>query len=81
MSYGASAEIVDNNGQTPIYYAIRYGRFEMVEFLIQNNTNINLEDKKNQTPLMWAKKYAKQQILELLLSHGAAPVSESKKSK
>jgi hypothetical protein len=30
---------------------------------------------------MWAKKYAKQQILELLLSHGAAPVSESKKSK
>jgi ankyrin repeat protein len=34
MELGAKPDPVDLNGQTPIYYAIKFGKFEMVEYLI-----------------------------------------------
>jgi len=32
--YGAECDFVDHNGQTPIYYAVRGGKFDTVDFLI-----------------------------------------------
>ena len=66
---GAKIEIVDHNGQTPIYYAIKFGRFEMVEFLIQKGANLTNEDKRGQTPSQFAKKHNKLQILDLILKN------------
>jgi ankyrin repeat protein len=59
VAAGANPDIVDNNGQTPIFYAIRFNKFEMVEYLIQRGVNIKIEDKRGSTPAHWAKKHSK----------------------
>jgi len=46
VDYGADCDLVDQNGQTPLYYAVRGGKIEAVEFLIQNGADVNHEDKK-----------------------------------
>ena len=38
--------MVDHNGQTPLYYAVRGGKFDTAEFLIKNGADVNHEDKK-----------------------------------
>ena len=41
---GAECDLVDHNGQTPIYYAVRSGKYDAVEFLINQGANVNHED-------------------------------------
>ena len=72
---------MDNNGQTPIYYAIKFGRFEMVEYLIQKGANLKNEDKRGQSPSHFAKKHNKLQILDLILQNGGVQINEGKKHK
>jgi ankyrin repeat protein len=70
--YHADPDPVDKNGQTPLYYAVRGGRYETVEFLLKHSgVNVNQEDKKQQTPMHIAKNNNKQQIMNLLLAYGA----------
>ena len=76
--FGADLDVVDNNGQTPIYYAIKTGKLDACKFLIDNNVNINNEDKKGVKPVGHAKKQQKQHIVDLLVQHGANPMNESK---
>ena len=71
MNAGSLIDIVDTNGQTPIYYAIKQNRFEMVEFLLKKGVNLKHEDKRHMTPITFAKKNNKTQILELFKNHGA----------
>lgn len=33
-SYGGDIDLVDNNGQTPIFYAIKGGRVDIVELML-----------------------------------------------
>ena len=40
MSHGADPDVVDLNGQTPAYYAVKAGHFEMVEYLISLKINL-----------------------------------------
>jgi len=47
--------IVDLNGQTPLYYAIKAGRYEMVEFLIKKKVNLSNVDLRGKTPSHWAR--------------------------
>ena len=56
MDAGAEHDIVDSNGQTPVYYAIKHGRLEMVSLLLQKGIKVNHEDNRGQTPLAFAKK-------------------------
>jgi ankyrin repeat protein len=67
---------VDKNGQTPLYYAIRMGKIDAVEFLISNGADVNHEDAKQQTPMHIAKRSNKQQIMNLLTLHGAKALEE-----
>jgi ankyrin repeat protein len=53
-------DIIDTNGQTPVYYAIKQGRYEMVSFLLNKGINIMHEDKRKMTPLAFAKRHNKQ---------------------
>jgi len=46
---------VDLNGQTPLYYAIKAGRYEMVEFLIKKKVNLSNVDLRGKTPSHWAR--------------------------
>lgn len=58
---------MDTNGQTPIYYAIKQNRYEMVEYLLKKGINISHEDKRGQNPSAFAKKHNKNQIVDLLI--------------
>jgi ankyrin repeat protein len=53
---GADPDLVDQNGQTPLYYAVRGGKYETVEKLIKSGVNVNHEDKKQNTPMHIAKR-------------------------
>ena len=46
ISLGADPDLVDHNGQTPLYYAVRGGKYDTVEMLIKAGVNVNHEDKK-----------------------------------
>ena len=56
MDMGANFDHADTKSQRPIYYAIKFNRYEMVKFLIDKGANLTMEDKKGFTPTAWAKK-------------------------
>jgi ankyrin repeat protein len=56
QEYGADLDIVDNNGQTPLYYCIKTGKADTCDFLLSNGAKVNIEDKKKMTPVSYAKK-------------------------
>ena len=47
VSLGVNPDLIDNNGQTPLYYAIKAGKIEICEFLLKNGANHSIFDKKN----------------------------------
>lgn len=46
VSLGANPDIVDNNGQTPLYYAIKHNRLDICEYLLKQGANLKIQDKK-----------------------------------
>lgn len=56
---GADLDLVDNNGQTPLYYSIKQGKYDACEFLIRAGANVNNEDKKGVKPVNHARKLQK----------------------
>ena len=78
VQMGANPDVIDLTGQTPLYYAIKAGRFEMVEYLLKMKVNLHNVDLRGKTLTSWAKTYSKTQILELLLANGAPPISDNR---
>ena len=64
---GASVEIPDQMGQTPIYYAICPEWLEMIELLISSGCNLDVRDSKADTPLHCAVNATTTDPLKLLL--------------
>lgn len=56
---GALHDYIDNNGQTPVFYAIKYNKYEMVEYLIKRGINLEIKDNKGSTLIMEATKKKK----------------------
>lgn len=54
MSYKVDVNETDNNKQTPLFYAAREGRTEIIKKLIENYANCNHKDLIKQTPLFYA---------------------------
>ncbi len=80
MQFHANTDAVDHNGQTPLYYAARAGKYEAAEFLIKHGgANVNHEDKKQQTPMHIAKNNNKQSIMNLLMQYGARGLEDLRK--
>jgi len=63
--------LVDNLGQTPIFYSCREGKFEATQALVENGANINHQDKAKNTPLTWAKKSNIRIMIDYLIGKGA----------
>ena len=82
---GADPNIEDKYAQTCLYYAIREGHEEIVDYLTScpNFTKIDKADKKNLTPYLFALKHGRTKIAELLVNKGANTQikSNDKKSK
>ena len=69
---GSDINLDDKYGQTCIYYAIKEGHYEVVEYLIKNGADLNKFDKKKLTPYTFALKHNKIKIADLLISNGAS---------
>ena len=57
-------------GQTPIYYACREGRLDVVKLLIDSGSNINLDDNYGQTCLFYAVKHNHFDVVQYLVEKG-----------
>jgi len=64
-----------------VFYAIKYNKQEMVEYLIKRGINLEIKDNKGQTLVGEATKRKRTQIAELLIKSGAPAAEEEKKEK
>ena len=63
--------IKDKNEQTPLHYAIEYGRTNMVQILLENGADIGIKNKYGWLPLHYAIKKGHVEIAKLLTQYGA----------
>ncbi len=67
----------DSNGDTLLMVAIEIERKDVVELLLQNNTNVNISKENGMTPLMIAVINGNNEILELLIRKDAHSINDS----
>ena len=77
---GAKINLQDDDGYTPLFYAIEVGKNNNLNVLIEKGADLNHKNKAGINPLYYAKKYKKPAMLELLLRAGAKemPINEIK---
>lgn len=59
------------DGATPLILSVIFGNIEMIEFLLENNANIEAQDMFDNTPLLWACNKGIDCIIKLLLKYKA----------
>ena len=65
--FNRKSKLKDENGQTPLHYAVECGDLEFVEFLLLNDYSCDDEDNNGDTPLKLAFDYYHYDIFEKLL--------------
>ena len=65
-------EAKDEEGCSPLHYAALSGNKETVEFIINNNSCVNISNNSGHTPLHMAAIVGNRKIIDLLISKGAA---------
>lgn len=63
--------IKDEAGNTPLILALKSGRTDIAELLINSGANVNLSDRHESTPLLWATYAGYANVAHLLISKGA----------
>lgn len=81
VDYGADSDLVDNNGQTPMYYAIKHGKYEVAEYLLQRGAKTNIVDKKGLGLVQFARRQNKPAFIDLLVKYGAQPPHDTASQK
>jgi ankyrin repeat protein len=71
ISGGADVNAKDNNGNTPLHYAVILAKMDVIELLISNGADVNAKDNQGRTPLWWAKEVENNELADLLRKHGA----------
>jgi ankyrin repeat protein len=61
----------DNDGLTPLHYAVQCARKDVAELLLAKGADVNARDKHGDTPLHYAVQWAQKDAAELLLAKGA----------
>jgi len=75
VSEGSNVEIEDDWGRTPLIYASKNGRLEIMKYLIEEcNANVEAKDKLGYTPLMRASMYDHFEIVKYLIEEHNANV-------
>ncbi|XP_071444003.1 alpha-latrotoxin-Lg1a-like [Hetaerina americana] len=69
---GANADVnaKDNDGHTPLYLAVKYGKLNIVKYLIENGANANVRDNYGDTLLNFANRMGHFRLGEYLKSEG-----------
>ena len=68
---GATPDVMDPEGTTPLMFAALRGDRELAEFLLEHGANINAKDMFGATPLMHAVWHGQAELAEFLLNQGA----------
>jgi len=73
LAHGADINVRDGElCSTPLGYAAKYNRLEMVKFLLENGAKLSLpDDAAWSTPLAWAVRRGHTEVAEVLRAHGA----------
>jgi ankyrin repeat protein len=71
---GANKNMADScSGRTPLHYAVEAQNFQMCNFLLENNCNVNAVTFSGNTPLHVAAGRRLKEIVALLMAYGANP--------
>jgi len=71
ISKGANVNAKDNNGETPLAYAVKHNSKGVAGLLISKGADVNAKDKYRITPISRVNKDTNPEMYELLVSHGA----------
>jgi uncharacterized protein len=71
ISHGATINLANNYGKTPLHIAVIDGHRDLVELFLDHGADKEARDHKNFTPLMMAVDYQLPDIEALLRAHGA----------
>jgi len=71
LAHGASANVTDLHGNTPLHYVALMGQKEAAQVLLASGARANARNLRGQTPLAAAKHRGHKGILQLLREHGA----------
>lgn len=69
LSAGADPNSTSNYGWTPLFYAARYGHYELAKTLLAHGVSSRIEDEAGNTPSSVAKDYGKIKMYRLLERH------------
>lgn len=80
LDAGAPVDQADDDGITPLSWAVIANRVEMARLLIQHGADVNHIDKKGMTPLLYAASidFSDASMIDLLLRSGANPGARTK---
>ena len=68
-------ELQDQLGRTPLYFAVQYGKVEVVKLLLGHNADTSLKDDNGRTLLSFAARIGEVEVVKLLLAHTSSHTS------
>lgn len=71
LEKGADLYAKDENGRTPLSWAVRWEKEKVIELSIDKGADLEFKDDFNQTPPLWAATKGHDRIVKLLLDKGA----------
>ena len=71
LDKGAKADSKDEDGQTPLHYAVSYEWLDLAKILLDKGANVNAKNFLDQTPLHFTTVYHYKAAAKLLLENGA----------
>merc|ERR1712224_286093 len=72
LAHGIDATREDAYGQSPVYFAVKAGRLDLVQLLLDSEAReVNHLDFRDQTPLSYAAMTGREELAKLLLAKGA----------
>ena len=81
LSKGVDVNCRDNDGYTPLFYAVWKKNVEMAKLLLACGAKVNLADRVKGTPLHYAVWFNDKDMVELLVSKGANITAEDRYGK
>ncbi|KAK2079474.1 hypothetical protein QBZ16_003166 [Prototheca wickerhamii] len=72
---GASPDVKDEEGRTPLHFAAGYGEIECMEALMDAGANVNAVDDNDNTALHYAAGYGNIEVARILVNKGKADLS------
>jgi len=83
IKYHGDLNLLDPNGETILFHAIRLIDMELINFLLTYGIDANIQDSKGKTALEYVIYYGieKLDLILLLINHGANPKQKNKQGK